>query len=141
MLLADVPIRLIGGAKYAGTEAANLLRIAIGMAILFPIDRFSGVALDVLGKPRLNLLKVFLMLAINVVGDFVGIRLCGNVYGVALASFPTILAGFLFGYFLLNKSLPVTISQVLRVGLVECRLLLRRLLGRPARRPVRNALA
>jgi O-antigen/teichoic acid export membrane protein len=141
VLLADVPIRLIGGAKYAGTEAANLLRIAIGMAILFPIDRFSGVALDVLGKPRLNLLKVFLMLAINVVGDFVGIRLCGNVYGVALASFPTILAGFLFGYFLLNKSLPITISQILRVGLVECQLLLRRVLGRPARLPIRKALA
>lgn len=137
VLLAEVPIYLIGGSKYAGTEAANLLRIAMSMAILFPIDRFSGVALDVLNKPRLNLLKVFLMLAINVVGDYVGIKLCHNIYGVALASFPTILSGFLFGYFLLNKSLSVSITQVLRVGLAECR----RLLGRPVPQPAPRALA
>ena len=131
VLLADVPIYLVGGAKYAGTEAANLLRIGIVLALLCPLDRFSGVALDVLNQPRLNLLKVLLMLALNSVGDYVGIRLCGNLYGVALASLPTIVGGFLFGYFLLNKSLPLSIPAILQVGLAEVRLLLGRLRGRP----------
>ena len=131
VLLADVPIYLVGGAKYAGTEAANLLRIGIVLALLCPLDRFSGVALDVLNQPRLNLLKVLLMLALNTVGDYVGIRLCGNLYGVALASLPTILGGFLFGYFLLNKTLPIKIVPTLRTGLAESLLLLRRLRGRP----------
>jgi O-antigen/teichoic acid export membrane protein len=132
VLLADLPIYLVGGAKYAGTEAANLLRIGIVLALLCPLDRFSGVALDVLNQPRLNLLKVLLMLALNSVGDYVGIRLCGNLYGVALASLPTIVGGFLFGYFLLNKTLPIRIAPMLRTGLAECRLLLNRLRGRPA---------
>lgn len=48
-------------------------------------------------EPRPNLLLVLLMQAINVTGDFFGIWLCGNGYGVALASFPTIGAGFGFG--------------------------------------------
>lgn len=136
VLLADVPIHLIGGGKYADTAAANLLRISISMAILFPIDRFSGVALDVLNKPNLNLLKVFLMLAINVAGDFLGIWLCGNVYGVALASLPTIVAGFVFGYYLLNKSLPVPIVDILRDGWAEMLSLLRRLTGLAPAAPV-----
>ena len=141
VLLADVPIRLIGGSKYAGTQAANLLRIAIAMAVLFPIDRFSGVALDVLNKPRLNLLKVLLMLAVNVAGDFIGIHFCHNIYGVALASLPTIVSGFVFGYFLLNKSLPIAIPDILRDGLLETQRLFRHLTGRVMLAPTREAAA
>ena len=136
VLLADVPIHLIGGGKYTGTEAANLLRMFIAMAILFPIDRFSGVALDVLNKPNLNLMKVFLMLAVNVAGDFLGIRLFHNIYGVALASFPTIISGFVFGYFLLNKSLPINIPEILRTGLLEIKVLAGRAMGKA--QPVAN---
>ncbi len=116
--VAELPIYLIGGPKYTGTEAANLLRIFLSMAVLFPIDRFTGVTLDVINKPHLNLVKVFLMLAVNVVGDFVGLHFLGNIYGVALASFPTFLTGFVFGYYLLKKSLPITLSGTLKAGLV-----------------------
>jgi O-antigen/teichoic acid export membrane protein len=129
LLLAEVPVYLVGGGKYVGSEAANVLRIAVSMALLFPLDRFTGVALDVLNRPRLNLFKVLLMLTINVVGDWVGLRLCGNIYGAALASLPTLLAGFVFGYLLLKQSLPLTIGGILRAGLDEGRTLLRRQLG------------
>jgi O-antigen/teichoic acid export membrane protein len=131
VLLADVPIALIGGSKYVGTPAANLLRIIIVLAALFPIDRFIGVTLDVINQPRLNLLKVFLMLAVNVTGDLVGVLVFGNIYGVALASLPTVLAGFVFGYLQLRRFLPVSIRGILRTGLEEVRGLLRR--ARPAR--------
>ncbi|WBA43080.1 lipopolysaccharide biosynthesis protein [Hymenobacter canadensis] len=126
VLLAEVPVYLVGGSHYVNTEAANVLRIAVSMALLYPIDRFTGVALDVLGNPRLNLYKVLLMLAVNVAGDWVGIHFTHSIYGVALASLPTILTGFLFGYLLLKRSLPITIAGTLRVGLAEVRALLRR---------------
>jgi len=130
VLLAEVPVYLVGGGKYVGTEAANVLRLAISMALLFPLDRFAGVALDVLNRPRLNLIKVVLMLAVNVIGDWIGLRLCGNIYGAALASLPTILVGFIFGYLMLKRSLPITIGGILRAGLAEGRTLLRRRLSR-----------
>lgn len=132
VLLADLPIALIGGSKYAATPAANLLRIILVLTVLFPIDRFIGVTLDVINQPRINLLKVFLMVAVNVVSDVIGILIFRNIYGVALASLPTIIAGFLFGYFQLRRFLPVTLLEILRTGLSEVRMLLRSLNQRGA---------
>jgi O-antigen/teichoic acid export membrane protein len=132
ILFADLPIYLIGGGKYRGTEAANLLRIGMAMALLYPIDRFVGVTLDVVNKPRLNLIKVFLMLAVNVVGDIVAIQLFHSIYAVALASIPTILIGFGFGYVQLKKYLPLSLAAILATGWEEIRSLALRLSGKPA---------
>jgi O-antigen/teichoic acid export membrane protein len=130
ILLADIPVRLIGGAKYAGTEAANLLRIGMAVAILFPIDRFVGVTLDVVNQPRLNLIKVFVMLAFNVVGDVTAITLFHSIYGVALATLPTALAGFVYGYLHLKKHLPITLKDILATGFWELRHFVVRLFGK-----------
>ena len=116
IVAADLPVRLVGGPQYAHSAAANLLRIFLALAVLFPIDRFTGVTLDVINQPHLNLIKVFLMLAVNVVGDFALLHYFGNLYGVALASFPTFLTGFFFGYYLLKKTLPISLLGTLRDG-------------------------
>ncbi|GAA4346500.1 hypothetical protein GCM10023185_00960 [Hymenobacter saemangeumensis] len=132
ILLADVPIYLIGGPKYAGTEAANLLRIGMVLALLYPIDRFVGITLDVVNQPQLNMVKVFLMLAVNVTGDVTALLLSGSVYGVALASLPTGIAGFLFGYVNLRKHLPLSIRGILATGLSELRQLARQVVYKAA---------
>jgi O-antigen/teichoic acid export membrane protein len=128
IVLADIPIYLIGGAKYQSTQAANLLRIGMVLALLFPIDRFVGVTLDVVNQPRLNMVKVFLMLAVNVVGDVTALLLFGNIYGVAVASLPTGLVGFVFGYVQLKKHLPLSLRAIMATGWQEIRLLGRRFL-------------
>lgn len=130
ILLADLPVYLIGGAKYQGTEAANLLRIGMAMSILFPIDRFIGVTLDVVNQPQLNLLKVFVMLGVNVVGDVAALLLFRSIYGVALASIPTTIAGFIFGYFQLRKFLPFSLRAILTTGFQEVRALIFNFLGK-----------
>ncbi|MGI4738389.1 MAG: lipopolysaccharide biosynthesis protein [Janthinobacterium lividum] len=131
LLLADVPVYLIGGGKYRGTEAANLLRIGMVMALLYPIDRFVGVTLDIVNQPRLNLIKVFLMLAVNVLADVVALSLFHSIYAVALASIPTILVGFAFGFVQLKKWLPVSLHAIVVTGWDEIRILARRLVGKP----------
>lgn len=130
ILIADFPVYLIGGTKYQGTEAANLLRISMAIAILFPIDRFVGVSLDVVNQPQLNLVKVFLMLAFNVVGDVVAIMLFHSIYGVALASLPTAIAGFVFGYLKLKKFLPLSLREILATGFWEIKALFFTILGK-----------
>jgi O-antigen/teichoic acid export membrane protein len=129
ILLADIPVHLLGGSQYVGTQAANLLRIFMATAILFPVDRFTGITLDVINKPNLNLIKVFIMLSVNVVGDFIGIELFDSIYGVAIASIPTVIAGFVFGYLHLKKKLLLSIADIIFIGFAELRDMLKNVLG------------
>lgn len=130
IIFADVPIYLVGGSKYVDTPAANLLRVSMAMVLLYPIERFFGVTMDIINKPEWNLYKVFFMLAINVGGDFLGIFLFGNLYGIAFSTPPTIIGGFLFGYYLLNKKIPISAKEILNQGYIESKSLVIRFLSR-----------
>jgi len=119
LLFADVIVGLIGGGKYVGTEAANIYRIMMLCSILFPLERFLGVTLDIINKPQLNLVKVILALGVNVVADVLFIKALGNVYGAALASVCTLVASTAYGYVALRRYLPLTFRGALGVGLLE----------------------
>jgi O-antigen/teichoic acid export membrane protein len=121
---ADLLVLILGGKKYVNTEAANVLRIFMGFALIFPLDRFAGITLDIIHKPHLNFIKVILTLVINVVTDIIALKLFGNIYGAAVASFCTLTFGVCFGYFTLRKFLPFNINGVLRLGYSESKLLL-----------------
>ncbi len=119
LLLADVIVNIIGGQKYIGTQAANVFRLFMFSAILFPLDRFSGITLDIIHKPQLNFIKIIFSLIINVATDILAIKIFGNIYGVAAASIITLLFGVAFGYFTLNKYLPFNLNGVLKLGFIE----------------------
>ena len=116
---ADVIIDLIGGANYVTTQAANVFRIFMCFAILLPVDRFFGITLDILNKPQKNMVKVVLMLIVNVAGDFLGIYIFHNIYGVALSSIFTFLVGIIYGYWELKKHLNFTLMGIFKLGLIE----------------------
>jgi O-antigen/teichoic acid export membrane protein len=120
---ADLIIQLIGGQNFVHSAAANVFRIFMCFAILLPVDRFFGITLDMLNKPHINLIKVFLMLVVNVGGDFLGIYIFHNIYGVAIASIFTFLAGIVYGYWILKKNLEFTMRGLIKLGYVETRLL------------------
>ncbi|RZL16562.1 MAG: lipopolysaccharide biosynthesis protein [Hymenobacter sp.] len=119
LVFADVLVYLLAGSKYTGTEAANVLRIFLLIALLFPIDRYFGVALDVINQPKMNLFKVLIMLGTTVVGDMLGVKLLHNIYGVALATAPTIIAGFLFGYYAFSRYYKLSLLTIISTGLDE----------------------
>jgi len=100
--LADIPIYIIGGGKYLGTQAANVFRLFLAFSLLYPADRFFGLTLDVINKPIINFYKVLVMLAINITFDVLGIYLFGNVYGAALSTAVWVIAGVAMGYWALN---------------------------------------
>ena len=128
VLLADVAVGLIGGGKYVGTEAANVFRLFMTFALLFPADRFLALTLDVIHQPRINFYKVLIMLAANIAGDFIGIHLLGNIYGVAITTVIPIIIGVLIGYFALRRYLPFSMWNIYQVGYAELKLLIRQLL-------------
>jgi O-antigen/teichoic acid export membrane protein len=119
IIFADLIIDIIGGAHFAHTDAANVFRIFMSFAILMPIDRFFGITLDILNKPHFNMIKVILMLAVNVVGDFIGIYLTHNIYGAALSSIFTFLVGIVYGYWVLKRHLHFKIRDIFKLGFSE----------------------
>jgi O-antigen/teichoic acid export membrane protein len=120
-IAADLVVDILGGAKFAPTAAANIFRIFMCFAILMPVDRFFGISLDILNMPQKNMTKVFIMLAVNISGDFLGIYLFHNIYGVAVASIFTFMVGVVYGYLVLKKHLDFTMAEIIQSGITELR--------------------
>ena len=75
---------IIGGMKYENT--ADIFRIFAIYGLLLPIDRFTGVALDSLNRPKKNFFKVVFMAVANILGDvFVIFVMMKYVLGISLA--------------------------------------------------------
>lgn len=134
VLLADVAIYVLGGAKYLNTEAANVFRLFMTFALLFPADRFLALTVDVINKPKVNFIKVLVMLIANVAGDFTGIYLLGNVYGVAITTVVPIIIGVIVGYITLNNYQPFSFLSIYSYGWNECMLVIRSFKERLARK-------
>lgn len=128
ILFADIATGLLGGGKYIDTEAANLLRIMMVLAIFYPVDRFIAVSLDIIHQPKANFVKVLLMLLVNVIGDFIGIYLTGNLYGAAFATSLPLLVGIFYGYYRFNQHIPFKLSNIFVTGYINVRKMIRKYL-------------
>jgi O-antigen/teichoic acid export membrane protein len=128
--LADLPIYIIGGGKYVGTEAANVFRLFLTFAIIFPPDRFFALTLDVINKPKINFYKVLVMLVVNVISDFSGVYITHNIYGVAVATIFPILTGTAIGYWALNKYSGFSFWSIFKVGYQESIIFFKQLLAK-----------
>ncbi|MGY3212325.1 lipopolysaccharide biosynthesis protein [Mucilaginibacter sp. HD30] len=130
--LADLPIYIIGGGKYLGTEAANVFRLFLSFAIIFPPDRFFALTLDVIHQPKINFYKVLVMVAVNIATDFLGIYITGNVYGIAFATVFPILTGTIIGYWALNKYSKFGYWSIFKTGFDEVMVFVRGHLNKKA---------
>jgi O-antigen/teichoic acid export membrane protein len=102
-IFAESAISLLGGAKYAETEAPNILRIFVVISLLYPAERFFAVALDVVHRPKINLVKVLLMVFVTILTDWIAIVTTGNIYVVATVTIFCTLTGLLIGFYSLNR--------------------------------------
>jgi len=109
-------IYIIGGEQYIHTEAPNLFRLFMSIAILYPADRFFAVALDVIHKPQINFYKILIMLASNIAGDFIGLQIYRSIYSVVLVGLiPTIIA-IVVAYIPLKKYSPFSLLGIYTSG-------------------------
>lgn len=102
ILLSKYLILLVGGNKFI--DADNILKIFMVYVAFLPIDRMLGVAFDSIGKPKLNARKVWLMAAINIIGDVLAIFFFESLEAVAAITILNILIGVLVGAWILRKS-------------------------------------
>lgn len=66
-IFAEPIVYILGGEEYL--ISANIFRIFCIYGLLLPIDRFIGVALDSINKPKQNFFKVLYMAGSNIFGD------------------------------------------------------------------------
>ena len=125
-IFAEPIIFLIGGEDYI--EASILLRVFCVYLVVTPLDRFAGIALDVLNRPNLNFRKMMLMVVINVIGDLVAIIYFDDIVYVAVASIITFGIGVIAGYYFLRDVAPFRLGVLLVAGLGEITKVVKRLL-------------
>ena len=124
LFFAEVAIWIVDK-KYLSTEAANVLRVFMTFALLYPVERFMALTLDAINQPRVNMIKLIFMLTANIVGDFVGVWVFGNIYGVAFATILPILTGLIISYTWLQKYMRFSLWDVYKIGWLETQWLIK----------------
>jgi len=134
LIFSDLAISIIGGPQYENTEAANVLRLFMLFALLYPADRFMALTLDVIHKPKINFIKVIVMLIANIVFDLLGVYSFGNVYGIALASLIPTLIAVVVGFKALQSYYRFEFLQIFSTGYRDLILLINTYMGKIAKR-------
>lgn len=119
VIFAEPIIGLVGGAKYIHTEASNLFRIFISITIFYPADRFFALTLDAIHKPKINFYKILVMLAVNLVADYVAVSIFRSVYAIALTTIFPVLVAIIISYYPLNKYHRFNFLNIYVVGYKE----------------------
>ncbi|MGX5819040.1 lipopolysaccharide biosynthesis protein [Chitinophaga lutea] len=114
LIFTEPLITLLAGKEYL--EATGIVRLILLSAFLFPIDRFTGVTLDMINKPNVNFYKNLLKLILNITLDLVFVLLYNDVLSVALASVLNLVFAVIFGYYFLHKYLPMQLSDIWNAG-------------------------
>ncbi|MDR3715009.1 MAG: oligosaccharide flippase family protein [Puia sp.] len=130
VLFANIAIGIMGGSKFIGTEAgiqaANVFRMFMIVALLYPADRYMGLTIDVIHRPGVNFVKVLIMLSANIIGDFVGVHWLGNVYGIVIMNlFPAII-GIWISNRELQKYMPYRFFSLFNTGYSEIKMYIRK---------------
>jgi O-antigen/teichoic acid export membrane protein len=118
-VFAEPMIRLLGGEKYLSTEAPNLFRILMTVAVLYPAERFFALTLDVIHKPKVNFYKILVMLAVNLIGDYIGVAVFKSIYFIALVNFLPMLVSIAITYYSLNRYIKFGFWHAYVIGYLE----------------------
>lgn len=103
-------VLMFGGAQYVA--AVPIFRLYILYGIFLPVDRLTGVALDAIGKPKVNLYKVLIMATINIVGDIIAITVFHSLMAVAAVTVINTFIGAYIGYIVLRRHIAINVNHL-----------------------------
>lgn len=117
-IFAEELVWFMGGDQYIDSlpQLATIFRIFSVYSLILPLDRFTGVALDSINRPKYNFQKVIIMTTMNIIGNIIAVFVYGSLEVVALVTVLFTLAGIIFGYSYLNKEISVNIKYVFSEG-------------------------
>lgn len=118
ILFAKIFILILGGEQYTTTLTPIILfQIFAVYSLFLPIDRFTGVALDSINRPKKNFYKVMVMAGLNIIGDLIALFVIKSLIAVALVTILFTIVGQLVGFGYLRKEIPVNYSEIFRYGI------------------------
>ncbi|SIN81551.1 lipopolysaccharide biosynthesis protein [Chitinophaga niabensis] len=127
MLIFTEPLILIlAKGNYLGATA--VVRISLITAILWPLDRFNGVTLDMMGLAHVNFYKNILKLILNAIFAVVLVWIFPNIISVALAMLLHILFAIAYGYYVMKKHMSVHLKDLWHYGWIEFNILVKKAL-------------
>lgn len=103
-------VMLFGGEQYL--ESIPIFRVYILYGLFLPFDRLSGIALDAIEKPKHNLYKVVVMVALNIIGDIIAIVVFQSLFVMAAVTIINTFVGAYIGYSILNRYIEVHFSLI-----------------------------
>lgn len=109
-------LHLLGGENYAGHTRLQeqIIWIVAAYIFLLPIDRYTGVALFALDKPKQNFYKILFMLIANIVLDIIAVFVFQSLLLVALATLIFTLLGLFLGWRFVFAELSMNLNTVLK---------------------------
>jgi len=122
---SDYFVLFLGGKKYIA--AVPVYQIFIIYGLLLPLDRFTGVTLDSVNKPKLNFYKVILMAVANIIGDCIavfvvpifypGVTMIEQLMMVAGATIVMTIIGMIIGFSFVKREIPIQFSPIFTKGI------------------------
>jgi|TARA_R110002110_G_scaffold96884_37_gene249287 O-antigen/teichoic acid export membrane protein len=122
-IFAEFFVLILSGEQYlevdpvTGFNVVDIVRVFSVYGLLLPIDRMTGICLDSINKPNINAIKVFIMVAANIIGDFIAIFIFKSLILVAVASIVFTLIGVFMGMYFLNKELTLSYKEIFSSGI------------------------
>ena len=111
-------ITILGGDEYTGLQTPiNVLRIFLIYSAILLFDRFSGVTLDCINKPNLNMIKVIVMVLANIIGDIVAIMVFNSLEAVATVTVINSIIGVSMSYHYMRRELKINLGKIPQKGL------------------------
>lgn len=125
MLIFTEPLILIlAKGNYLGATA--VVRISLITAILWPLDRFNGVTLDMMGLAHVNFYKNILKLILNAIFAVVLVLIFPDIISVALAMLLHIIFAIAYGYYVMKKHMDVHLKDLWHYGWIEFNILVKK---------------
>ncbi len=120
-VFAEQFVVLVSGYQYLNLESSefnivSLVRIFSVYGILLPIDRMTGIGLDSINRPKINAIKVFIMLLTNIIGDVISVFVFESLEMVAIATLIFTSVGIGLGAYFLNKEFNFSTIEIFKTG-------------------------
>jgi O-antigen/teichoic acid export membrane protein len=112
-------IVILAGPEYL--SAALLFRIFCFYGLFLPFDRFAGVVLDAINKPKLNFIKVLFMALVNLIGDVIAVFTFKSLELVAVATILMTICGAVWGYYYLDREFGLNLRTMMLTGIAKWR--------------------
>ncbi len=118
-IFAEKLVWFLGGNEYIDSLPllAAIFRIFAVYSILLPIDRFTGVMLDSINKPKYNFYKIIVMALANIAGNIIAVFGFKSLQAVAWVTVLFTVIGIIIGYRYLHKLIPLQFSKILTEGI------------------------